>query len=286
MDLLFASIVWLSFILIYLLYSQQIKNDNPFNAFIIDLDLITTFFTKKSLIRLIHDIEQDTNSIIKIILNNSNKYIDNNIFISIDNEDQFIDVLYQCKTLKKELKLIIHSDGGIVSSSDIIVNAILNSNVKITSYIPFYARSAATILALATDEIVMDTFSHLTPTDPQILIEMDNRKSVYSSKVLIDFIDLKKNVNIKTNPKNDNVILSALDAKVLHNDNIVTVKRILLKRNILMKTHKKILNMFTSGNYSHHYPVYFEELKKLGFNVNNTIPENIKNLYSKLKVFL
>jgi ClpP class serine protease len=40
---------------------------------------------------------------------------------------------------------------------------------KVTVYVPVYAMSGGTLIALAADEIVMGEFSVLGPIDPQIL---------------------------------------------------------------------------------------------------------------------
>lgn len=243
-------------------------------------NIITSFIAKIRLRNLIKMTEKNTNSVIKIIVNNSNKYIDKKIILSLDDYDTFINVLDNCNKNKKTLKLIIHSTGGIISSSDIIVNAILNHKYKIACYIPKYANSAATSLALACNEIYLNDNSHLSPTDPQIFDSSDETSNIYSSKILIECLDIKKE------RLREKVLLQALEAKVLHNDNIYMMTKILKTRSIAKKNRNKILNTFTSGNFSHHYPVYFQELKELGINVKTPLPETIENICQLSKDFL
>ena len=50
-----------------------------------------------------------------------------------------------------------------------IARAVEAHPAKVTAYVPVYAMSGGTLIALAADEIVMGEFSVLGPIDPQIL---------------------------------------------------------------------------------------------------------------------
>ena len=66
------------------------------------------------------------------------------------------------------IDLVIHTPGGIVLAAVQIARAVEAHKAKVTVYVPVYAMSGGTLIALAADEIVMGEFSVLGPIDPQI----------------------------------------------------------------------------------------------------------------------
>jgi ClpP class serine protease len=67
------------------------------------------------------------------------------------------------------IDLVIHTPGGLVLAAMQIARAVEAHPAKVTVYIPVYAMSGGTLIALAADEIVLGEFSVLGPIDPQIL---------------------------------------------------------------------------------------------------------------------
>jgi ATP-dependent protease ClpP protease subunit len=68
----------------------------------------------------------------------------------------------------KELDLILHSPGGMLEAADQIVQYLRSKYKHIRAIIPQNAMSAATMLACASDEIVMGKHSAIGPIDPQM----------------------------------------------------------------------------------------------------------------------
>src|SRR5712664_1464224 len=66
------------------------------------------------------------------------------------------------------LDIILHTPGGLVLASLQIARAIRGHKAKVTAFVPHYAMSGGTLIALATDEIVMCPHSVLGPVDPQV----------------------------------------------------------------------------------------------------------------------
>ena len=66
------------------------------------------------------------------------------------------------------IDLIMHTPGGLVLAAMQIARAVEAHPAKVTVYVPVYAMSGGTLIALAADEIVMGEFSMLGPIDPQI----------------------------------------------------------------------------------------------------------------------
>ncbi|MDZ4160082.1 MAG: ATP-dependent Clp protease proteolytic subunit, partial [Anaerolineaceae bacterium] len=54
------------------------------------------------------------------------------------------------------IDLILHTPGGLVLASEQIANALARHPARVTVFVPHYAMSGGTLIALAADEIVMD----------------------------------------------------------------------------------------------------------------------------------
>src|SRR5512136_1268731 len=66
------------------------------------------------------------------------------------------------------IDLILHTPGGLVLATEQIAMAMCRHPGKVTVFVPHYAMSGGTLLALAADEIVMDENAVLGPVDPQL----------------------------------------------------------------------------------------------------------------------
>src|SRR5512143_1505812 len=66
------------------------------------------------------------------------------------------------------IDLVLHTPGGLVLATEQIAMALCRHPGKVTVFIPHYAMSGGTLLALAADEIVMDENAVLGPVDPQL----------------------------------------------------------------------------------------------------------------------
>lgn len=81
----------------------------------------------------------------------------------------------------KELDFIITSNGGNWIAVQRLISFLRERFNKITAMIPYVAYSAATILALGADEIIMHLFSNLGPVDPQLsFVKMDYMGQIQS----------------------------------------------------------------------------------------------------------
>ena len=66
------------------------------------------------------------------------------------------------------IDFVIHTPGGLVLAAMQIARAVEAHKAKVTVYVPVYAMSGGTLIALAADEIVLGEFSVLGPIDPQM----------------------------------------------------------------------------------------------------------------------
>ena len=84
----------------------------------------------------------------------------------------FMEVLSNVK--ERELDLIIHSGGGDPDAAEAIVDYLRSKFVHIRVFVPVSAMSAATMIALSADEIVLGRHSHLGPIDLQVPVSTPN----------------------------------------------------------------------------------------------------------------
>src|SRR5438477_13175674 len=66
------------------------------------------------------------------------------------------------------LDLVLHTPGGLVLAALQVARAIHKHKGKVTAFVPHYAMSGGTLIALAASEIVMSEYAVLGPVDPQL----------------------------------------------------------------------------------------------------------------------
>ena len=81
-----------------------------------------------------------------------------------------VEQIHQIPEDKKEIDFLIISNGGDPIVALRIINALRERFQHISVIVPYVAFSAATILALGADEIVMHPYSNLGPVDPQLSV--------------------------------------------------------------------------------------------------------------------
>ena len=79
----------------------------------------------------------------------------------------FVDLLNKVSP-KQNLDLLVHSAGGDIDAAEKIVYMCRERAQQFRVIVPEYAKSAATLIALASDEVVMGLASELGPIDPQL----------------------------------------------------------------------------------------------------------------------
>ena len=71
---------------------------------------------------------------------------------------------------ERELDLVLHSPGGQPEAAEQTVEYLRTQFDYIRCFVPLQAKSAATMIALACDEIVLGHHSELGPIDPQVVL--------------------------------------------------------------------------------------------------------------------
>ncbi len=89
-------------------------------------------------------------------------------FIDISDVDGFTDLINSITTSEKKIDILLHSPGGRADATERIVEILRNRFEEVAFLIPHSAYSAATMLALSGDEILLHQSATLGPIDPQI----------------------------------------------------------------------------------------------------------------------
>ncbi|WP_297887080.1 ATP-dependent Clp protease proteolytic subunit [Sulfurihydrogenibium sp.] len=162
----------------------------------------------------------------------------------------------------KPIDFIIHTPGGIALAATQIARALADHPAKVRVIVPHYAMSGGTLIALASDEIVMDKHAVLGPVDPQLGMEPA------ASLVAIEKVKEPKDIDDQTLVKID---MSKKALKQMYD----TVKNILVKKGYSVEQAEKIAEELSQGKFTHDYPITVEYLQELGLKVSTEMPEEV-----------
>src|SRR4030081_1442072 len=88
-------------------------------------------------------------------------------YIDINDSEEVLRAI-QMTDEEVPLDIVLHTPGGLVLAALQIARAIREHKARVTVFVPHYAMSGGTLIALAANEIVMCRHSVLGPIDPQL----------------------------------------------------------------------------------------------------------------------
>jgi ClpP class serine protease len=162
------------------------------------------------------------------------------------------------------LDIILHTPGGLVLAAVQIAWAIREHKGKVTVFVPHYAMSGGTLIALSADEIVMSKHAVLGPIDPQV------GQSPAAS--LLKVVEQKPISEID----DETLIKADVGRKA-----IAQVKQAatdLLKRKMTEDKAVVLAEKLSSGTWTHDYPIMVSTAKELGLPVSTDIPNDVLDL--------
>jgi ClpP class serine protease len=164
------------------------------------------------------------------------------------------------------IDLILHTPGGLVLAAEQIAHALRKHPARVTVFVPHYAMSGGTLIALAADEIVMDDNAVLGPVDPQL----GQQPAASILKVLE-----RKPIN----EIDDNTIILADIAEKAIRQVKATVKGLLDER-MGAERAEQLATTLATGVWTHDYPITVQEARELGLPVSTNMPKEIYQLMS------
>jgi ClpP class serine protease len=162
------------------------------------------------------------------------------------------------------IDLILHTPGGLVLAAMQMARAVEAHPAKVTVYVPVYAMSGGTLIALAADEIVMGEFSMLGPIDPQIAgLPAASIVKARDYKPSSDVWDLT-------------VALADVSEKALAQVKKGAVE--LLTPRMEQGAAEALAEKLAGGHWTHDYALTAEEAKELGLPVKIGMPNDVLEL--------
>ncbi len=181
-------------------------------------------------------------------------------FINIEDSEEVIRAI-RLTPDDMPIDLIIHTPGGLVLAAEQIANAVKKHKAQVTVYVPHYAMSGGTLIALAADKIVVDENAVLGPVDPQI--------GNYPAASIVRTVKEKGVDKVS----DETLILADISEKAIRQVRSFVYE--LLEDKMSKEDANTVADALTEGRWTHDYPLTYKELKGLGLNVSTELPEEI-----------
>lgn len=166
------------------------------------------------------------------------------------------------------IDLILHTPGGLVLASLQIARAMARHKAPVTVFVPHYAMSGGTLIAMAAQQIVMAEHAVLGPMDPQV--------GRFPAASVLRAVADKPMEHI-----DDETLILADQARMA----IAQVHRAvaeLLKLRYPAQQAETVAALLCEGRFTHDYPISADEARALGLVVSTEMPElifQLMNLY-------
>ncbi len=199
----------------------------------------------------------------------------------------------------ERLSLFIKSDGGSGQAALRMVNLLRRYVKHLTVLAPLECQSAATMLALGADRIIMGPLAHLSAVDTSLThdlspIDRDNDRVSVSNDELLRVIrlwseqakDSTKNPYEALFPYVHPLVIGAVDRSSALSTRIC--EEILSYHMKDQKRAREISNILNAGYPSHNYPITLREANRIGLNVEpmedrvNGLLFELNEIYSEM----
>ncbi len=184
-------------------------------------------------------------------------------YINIDDSENVIRAIHLTDP-DVPIDIVLHTPGGVLLAALQIARAVKRHKAKVTAFVPHYAMSGGTLIALAADEIVMDEHAVLGPLDPQLgrfpaasIISAVRRKTV-------DHVD-------------DETLIMADQAEKALSQMKNDVYDLISER-FVPEEAERLAEILTQGTWTHDHPICLKEAQRLGIPVRGEMPKEIYDL--------
>ncbi len=157
------------------------------------------------------------------------------------------------------IDLIVHTPGGLVLAAEQIAHALQKHPAKVTVFVPHYAMSGGTLIALAADEIVMDENAVLGPVDPQL--------GQQPAASILKVLERKPVQEID----DETLILADIAEKAIRQVKATVLE--LLHEKMDAEAAERVATTLATGVFTHDYPITVREARELGLPVSTEMPK-------------
>jgi len=183
--------------------------------------------------------------------------------ISIDDSEAVLRAI-RLTPPDQPIDVILHTPGGLVLAAEQIAKALVERKAKVTVFVPHYAMSGGTLIALAADEVVMDANAVLGPVDPQI--------GDMPAASIIKAVEIKGPHRVS-----DEILILADIAHKARNQVGAFVAQVLLKQ-MPEKQALQVATVLTEGRWTHDFPITVQAARTLGLKVSTEMPRTVYDL--------
>jgi len=184
-------------------------------------------------------------------------------YLDIDDAEEILRALHLTDP-EVPVDLVLHTPGGLVLPSLQVAFAIKQRPGKVTVFVPHYAMSGGTLIALAADEIVMSRHAVLGAIDPQV--------DEYPAASVLAVLDQKPVEHIE----DGTLILADVSRKIV--DQVRRNAEALLVDTLPPDKAKHVADELTSGQWTHDYPITAFHAAMLGLPVTVDMPDEVLDL--------
>src|SRR6202047_3515817 len=170
-------------------------------------------------------------------------------YIDINDSEEVLRAI-QMTDADVPLDLVLHTPGGLVLAALQIAKAVREHKARVTVFVPHYAMSGGTLIALAADEIVMCEHSVLGPIDPQL--------GGAPAASLINVSAEKQMAKIDDRT----LIMADVGRKAI--GQVKEAAPELLTRRLRAEKAGALAEKLSAGTWTHDYPIAAEEARELG----------------------
>jgi ClpP class serine protease len=183
--------------------------------------------------------------------------------ISIDDSEAVLRAI-RLTPPEQPIDIILHTPGGLVLAAEQIAKALVERKGKVTVFVPHYAMSGGTLIALAADEIVMDANAVLGPVDPQI--------GDMPAASIVRAAEIKGPQRVS-----DEVLILADIAQKARVQVASFVAQVLLKH-MPEKQALQVATVLSEGRWTHDFPITVQAARQLGLKVSTDMPRSVYDL--------
>jgi len=167
------------------------------------------------------------------------------------------------------IDMVLHTPGGLVLAAEQIACALCRHKANVTVFVPHYAMSGGTLVALAADEIIMDPNAVLGPVDPQLAV---SQGSYYPAASVLAAMEVEN-----PNREDHTLIMADIARKAIHQVHD-TVYGLLRSNNMEEEKARQLADKLSQGCWTHDYPISVEEAREMGLPISEDMPRDIYSL--------
>lgn len=186
-------------------------------------------------------------------------------YIDVNDSEEVVRAI-QMTDPRVAIDLVLHTPGGLVLAALQIARAIHKRPGKVTVFVPHYAMSGGTLIALAADEIVMSEHAMLGPVDPQL--------GQYPASSILRAVARKPVSDV------DDATLILADQAEKATAQLHAAVREFLIDELSPEKSEELAALLTEGTWTHDYGITYEAATAFGLNVNDGISQDVLRLIS------